>query len=331
MNTIYLKYLTSYKFKNYLKSRLSYNKSIGKTTNLNPPLPWALSIEPNNTCNLNCIACPVGNNSLSRDTGYMDIQVFKNIISQTKKHLIYLNLYFQGESLLHPQIGKMIEIAHNNNIYTCISTNGQLIKQNIENIVDSGLNKLIISVDGLKEDTYQTYRKGGTLKNITQGIEKLNAYKHTHNKKNPHIEIQFIVMNHNQHEIRNLSKFKKQFKTNSKRLKSVQIYSMNNINLLPDIEKYCRYRIVDSKLIIKGNLRNQCYRMWSSSIITWDGNVLPCCFDKDAKHIMGNLKNNSFKEIWYNKRYYDFRKNIYTFRKGITMCNNCTEGLNIRY
>lgn len=331
LHTAYLKYISPFKLRNYLKSFITYQNQKGQLSGFNTPLPWALSIEPNNSCNLKCISCPVGNNSLLRTTGFMDIELYKDIISQTRKHLIYLNLYFQGESLLHPKIGEMIEIAHKNNIYTCISTNGQLLSKNIDKIVGTGLDKLIISIDGLNEDTYQVYRKGGELKLITDGIEELIKHKKHNKQKHPHIELQFIVMKHNQHEIQALNKFRKETGADSIRLKSVQIYSIEDKNILPDIEKFSRYKPTSSELEIKSQLKNHCYRMWSSAVITWDGNVLPCCFDKDANHIMGNIITSQFKEIWHNKNYYNFRGKLFSDRKAISMCNNCTEGLTIKY
>jgi radical SAM protein with 4Fe4S-binding SPASM domain len=331
LHTAYLKYITPYKLKNYLRSKITYQRQKGTASNYTVPLPWALSIEPNNSCNLSCVACPVGNNSLIRETGFMDLKLFNDIILQTRKHLIYLNLYFQGESLLHPQIGEMIEIANKNNIYTCLSTNGQLIAKNIDKIVNTGLDKLIISIDGLNEETYQIYRKGGKLKYVTDGIEELIKYKNNNRKKAPYIELQFIVMKHNQNEINKLKKFKKITGADAIRLKSMQIYSLQDKTMITDIDKYSRYKVTNLGIEIKNKLKNHCYRMWSSAVITWDGKVLPCCFDKNANHIMGNTKTTRFNEIWHNKAYNDFRNNISTNRKGISMCNNCTEGLIIKY
>jgi radical SAM protein with 4Fe4S-binding SPASM domain len=64
-------------------------------------------------------------------------------------------------------------------------------------------------------------------------------------------------------------------------------------------------------------------------VITWDGIVSPCCFDKDAKYKFGNIFVEKFKDIWTNNKYTNFRKAIIKNRKGIDICTNCTEGLNM--
>ncbi|MFH1159542.1 MAG: SPASM domain-containing protein [bacterium] len=65
--------------------------------------------------------------------------------------------------------------------------------------------------------------------------------------------------------------------------------------------------------------------MWSGCVITWDGLVVPCCFDKDADHCLGDLKTQSFQDIWRGEKYREFRKRIFTERKSVDICRNCTQ------
>jgi radical SAM protein with 4Fe4S-binding SPASM domain len=67
--------------------------------------------------------------------------------------------------------------------------------------------------------------------------------------------------------------------------------------------------------------------MWHSCVMTWDGSIVPCCFDKDAKYSMGNINEKTFGEIWNGDAYRDFRAQLFTNRKSIDICRNCTEGL----
>jgi radical SAM protein with 4Fe4S-binding SPASM domain len=69
--------------------------------------------------------------------------------------------------------------------------------------------------------------------------------------------------------------------------------------------------------------------MWSSGVITWDGLVVPCCFDKDATHQMGNLAENSFHDVWKGPAYNGFRQAILKSRSEIDICKNCTEGTKV--
>ena len=74
---------------------------------------------------------------------------------------------------------------------------------------------------------------------------------------------------------------------------------------------------------------NHCWKMWSGSVLTWDGQVVPCCFDKDASHILGSLKENSFKSIWNSIQYKSFRHGVLNARQQIDICKNCSEGAQV--
>ena len=112
-------------------------------------------------------------------------------------------------------------------------------------------------------------------------------------------------------------------------IKTAQINDYKNGNpLIPTLDKYSRYRkLHDGTYEFKNTLPNKCYRMWSSCVITWDGLTVPCCFDKDADYRMGDLKEIPFKEVWRGKLYTDFRTKVFTKRKEIDICQNCTEGM----
>ena len=83
------------------------------------------------------------------------------------------------------------------------------------------------------------------------------------------------------------------------------------------------------KFSIKNKLKNHCFALWRTSVITWDGKVVPCCFDKDAEYTLGILNGNKFSDIWRSDEYQKFRSSVLADRKQISMCTNCTEGLKI--
>ncbi|HRW99992.1 MAG TPA: SPASM domain-containing protein, partial [Cyclobacteriaceae bacterium] len=114
-------------------------------------------------------------------------------------------------------------------------------------------------------------------------------------------------------------------------LKTAQIYDFKNgSDLIPINEKYSRYRRTeDGSYAIKNQLLNHCWKMWHSCVITWDGKVVPCCFDKDAQFVLGDLTQNSFKEVWESKAYTNFRESLLRSRSEIDMCRNCTEGTKV--
>ena len=115
------------------------------------------------------------------------------------------------------------------------------------------------------------------------------------------------------------------------RFKTAQIYDYEEgSDLIPENDHYSRYtKAADGKWKIKNRLIDHCWKMWHSAVVTWDGIVVPCCFDKDAEYRMGNVSEKSFGEVWYSDTYKKFRHTLIGGRKNIEMCKNCTEGTKI--
>ena len=291
-----------------------------------------MSIEPTTACNLGCPECPSGLKQFTRPTGKLNLELHGKMIHQLKKSVFYINYYFQGEPFLHPQFLDLIIEAKKNKIYTATSTNAHFIdEKKAEEIVLSGLDRLIISIDGLTQATYENYRVHGTLTKVIEGTNHLLAAKKKLNSNTPHLIFQFLAVKPNEHEIPGVFKLGKEMNIDEVRIKSAQLYDYENGNpLLPDNEKYSRYKLQSNgKYKLKYKTGNHCWRMWSSSVFTWDGKVVPCCFDKDAKHVLGTLENNSFKSIWTDKQYVAFRQAVLTGRNQIEICKNCSEGAKV--
>jgi radical SAM protein with 4Fe4S-binding SPASM domain len=203
--------------------------------------------------------------------------------------------------------------------------------ENARLTVESGLDRLIISIDGTTQETYEAYRKQGKLSNVIQGAKNIIQWKNKLKSKTPYVIFQFLVVKPNEHQIPEVYRLAKEIGADEVKLKTAQIYDFENGNeLIPSIDKYSRYqKINDSQYIIKNKLLNHCWKLWHSCVITWDGIVVPCCFDKDAKYNMGDLKNEPFRKIWQNKNYKNFRARIFSGRKNIDICKNCTEGCKV--
>ncbi len=312
------------KYFNVIKILLSYIVSLVTRRALIWGIPAAINIEITNRCNLNCPECFKGAGRLNRDEGLMDIRLFEKIVSELKLYLFNINLYFQGEPMLHPDFFSFMKIAEG--IGTTLSTNGHFFSdENIEKIVSSGIRKVIVPVDGMDQYTYEKYRRGGNLKAVLEGIRKLSQAK-TKNKSSFKIEIQCLVNRYNQYQIRELRRFARE--TGSKlKLKSMQVITGSFDEWLPERNKYRRYVKKDNNYRLKGKLKSRCLRLWINPVVTWDGNVLPCCFDKMAYYSFGNIADASFRDVWEGERSINFRNNFLIERQKIDICKNCTTGL----
>ncbi len=309
----------------YYRSRLTGKPEI-------KGLPIALAVEPTTSCNLRCPECPSGLRSFTRPTGMLSVALFNSVIDQLADRLIYLTFYFQGEPYLHPAFLPMVRYAADKGIYTATSTNAHyLTDERARLTVESGLDRLIISIDGTSQQTYQSYRVGGSLEKVLDGTQNIIRWKKKLKSNKPHVVFQFLVVRPNEHQIPEVYQLAQQLGVNEVKLKTAQIYDyQNGSDLIPVQDKYSRYRkMPDGSYRIKNSLDNHCWRMWHSCVITWDGKVVPCCFDKDAHHILGDVSRESFKEVWNSAAYYEFRKRLIQSRKLIEICANCTEGTKV--
>jgi len=320
-----LKSLTFYRLINYIQLKSSYLLS-GLTGSLVLwGKPISLSIEISGKCQLHCPECPLGAGKYP-SRGFMSFELFKSIIEENKNNLWMVSLYFQGEPLLHPEIEAFIQLLKKHRIYTSVSTNGNTDKAELaENIVKAGLDELIVSVDGSREQSYQQYRKGGSLKTVLDFMQQVHNAKKKAGTKNPRLIMQSIISRHNENKIPELKQLAVQ--TGAKiRLKSMQINDMEDPSDLPKNPDLRRYRIKQQKAIIKNPLKNHCWRLYRNPVITSEGDVLPCCFDKALANKTGNLCQESFASIWNSSAYRNFRKKVFSDRKNTDICTNCSEG-----
>lgn len=295
-------------------------------------LPFTISFEPTTFCNLRCPECPSGLRAFTRPTGMLRKDFFRSTIDEVSDELIYLIFYFQGEPYLNPEFLEMVKYARQKNIYTITSTNAHFLdKENARRTVESGLDRIIISIDGTTQETYSSYRIGGKLERVLEGARNLVECKKEMKSNTPHIIFQFLVVRPNEHQIEEVKELGKEIGVDEVKFKTAQVYEYEKGNpLIPTIDKYSRYnRHDDGTFSIKNKLLNHCWKLWHSCVITWDGKVVPCCFDKDAKHQLGDLQQQTFAELWHSEAYYHFRRQLIGSRKNIDICANCSEGTKV--
>ncbi len=290
--------------------------------------PTTLSVEPTTSCNLRCPECPSGLRSFTRPTGMLQDQLFEKVILQSKSYLTWLHLYFQGEPFLNPRFLEMVKFADQNKIFTSTSTNAHYLdKVTVDKILKSGLKQLIVSMDGITQEVYQQYRVGGNLEKVQKGLKLLIEEREKIVNNYPRVILQFLVTGQNEHQIPDLKSWAKKMKVDELQLKTTQVYDFEEgSELIPSDLGYSRYiPSGDGKWKLKKKLENKCWRMWQGAVVTWDGQVVPCCFDKDASHVMGELKSQTLMAIWNSNSYQAFRNQLFMDRSQIEICRNCTE------
>ncbi len=332
-NTNLLRKLTFRRFTNGMKVLSSFYAS----RLLNRPVQWgypvSISFEPTTSCNLRCPECPSGLRQFTRPTGMLQNDFFRQTIDEIHTELLYLIFYFQGEPYLNPEFLNMVKYASDKKIYTATSTNAHYLTDEVaKKTVESGLDRLIISIDGTTQDVYQQYRVGGNLEKVLEGAKNIMKWKKELKRKTPFVFFQFLVVKPNEHQVEDIKRLAREVGVDEVRFKTAQVYEYETDpnNLIPTMDKYSRYKKnADGSYTAKNRLTNRCWKLQHANVITWDGLVVPCCFDKDATHQLGNLKTQSFKEIWHNANYRQFRNELMKSRKNIDICSNCSEGVSV--
>lgn len=315
-----LKVLSSYYLARFLRKPIHWG------------MPITVSIEPTTACNLRCPECPSGLRAFTRPTGNLRADFFRKMVDDLAPDLLYLIFYFQGEPYINPQFLEMVKYAHQQRIYTITSTNGHFLDdEQARRTVESGLDRLIISLDGSTQEVYEQYRVGGQLSKVLEGAANVVRWKKQLGSKTPHIIFQCLVVRPNEKQIPEIYALARAIGVDEVKLKTAQIYNYQHGSpLIPTLEQFSRYRrLANGEYALKYPLLHHCWKLWHACVITWNGTVVPCCFDKDASHPMGSLQDMAFHEIWTGKSSQKFRANILQGRDKIDICSNCSEGCKV--
>lgn len=292
-------------------------------------LPTFVSIEPADFCQLTCPECPVGRRQTNGAVhGVMQPADYKRIVDEVKSYVHTIQLFWQGEPLLNNSLPEMIRLARMQGIYTIVSTNAQRLDRAMaECLVQAGLNRIIVSMDGWTQTTYEQYRQGGDVEKVKQAVRWLREAKEASHSR-IQIELQCLKLRTNETEWGIMRREYKRLGADRLTLKTAQLYDYGEGSpLMPSDERHSRYRY-DAKAgnyVPKRKMRNRCYRLWSGCVIDVQGNVMPCCYDKGKQYILGNIHTQPLSDIWRGEKAELFRRQVLSRRADIPICTNCDE------
>ena len=289
--------------------------------------PLFISVEPASVCQLHCPECPVGNGA--KATGkkvapYMSRDVWQRVLAEVAPYAWVMQFYFQGEPLLHPDLPQMISDAHKEGLYTIVSTNAQAMTEELaEALVRAGLDRIIVSMDGLTEESYSAYRVGGQLAQCKKALRWLREAKERL-KGRMVIELQCLRLRTNEQEWK---AFEQQYKAlGADRLvfKTAQLYHYESGHpLMPTDNRYSRYARGKDGRYHRKPLRKGCWRAWSGAVVTTTGEVLPCCYDKERAFAYGNILSTPLRELYSNQQSIAFRRAA--IQEQPTICQECNQ------
>lgn len=301
---------------------------IGRAKTWGAPFEW--EIDTTNICQLKCPLCHTGLGTIRRDKGTMHFDLFTRTIDQIKDYCVWLTLYSWGEPFLNRRIHEFVAYAHENKIATIMSTNlnKQLSPETAENIIKSGLDVMIISLDGLTQEVYETYRVGGRLERVLDNIKLLVRKKKELGYITPNLEWQFIVMRQNEFQMDDARRMAVELGVDSLVFKKVDFPHGEKTQetaerwLPREHPEYLRGDPFSKPYQEDGD---RCWRLWRSAVVNWDGGLAPCCYLTDKAEDFGDAGTTPVKEIWTGEQYTTARglfKNGYVPEKWVG-CASC--------
>jgi radical SAM protein with 4Fe4S-binding SPASM domain len=283
-----------------------------------PAIPMIQNIESTNACGMRCVMCP--RNEMKRKVGFMDLALFESILMQLKENS-RLCLHHFGDPLLHPKIGEMFRLCGEYGIKSSISTNPQtLTERKIKDIFDGGLDILHLSFDGAKKETFEKIRAGeANFEKSIEGIERFVKEKKRRGSLKPYTKIAIIKMKDTQDEI-------EAFKERWESYDGIDKVEVKEFITWDGTNEDINNMGVEESHKVKRKKYYPCLWPWMKLTVLWDGQVVACCFDSDAKCVLGNLKTQTLEEIWNGEEMQKFREQHIKndFPDG-HLCKHCRE------
>ena len=315
--------LTKSRCINALKCYVSYALSLfGSVRIVHKPL--FVSVEPAAVCQLRCPECPVGrgHKGVAKGERTMSRSVWEKVLAEATPFAHTMQFYFQGEPLLNKDLPRMISEAHEAGLYTIVSTNAQAMTVEIaEELIKAGLSKIIVSMDGLTQASYGAYRVGGDVERCKAALRYLREAKerlHGHTT----IELQCLRLKTNEGEWKLFRSSYKALGADRLAFKTAQLYDYADGHpLMPSDKRYSRYIQGSDGQYHRRKLGRGCLRVWSGVVVTTEGEVLPCCYDKAHDHTYGNIENAHLAELFTSDKATAFRKGALLEKPEI--CKEC--------
>lgn len=292
--------------------------------------PTFVSVEPADYCQLRCPQCPVGRGDGGRERGrQMSRALMHKVLEAVGSRAHTMQFYFQGEPLLNKDLPRLIRMAHDAGLYTVVSTNGQALDAAMaRRLVAAGLDRLIVSMDGLTDASYSAYRRGGSLQRALDAMRLTAAARGA--RRHPLIEMQVLRLRSNQDEWGHMRRTYRTLGADRLVFKTAQFYDYADGNpLMPSDERYNRYRRDEKgRYYPKKSGGGYCRRMLTGCVITASGDVLPCCYDKQARYVFGNILSmdrpaSEWDAVWHGAQAAAFRHRVFAGARDIPICHNC--------
>ncbi|WGM88537.1 MAG: radical SAM protein [Candidatus Bathyarchaeum tardum] len=301
--------------------------------------PYYLTIETGNLCPLRCSLCPTGQRKQGLPQGFLSFENYKKIIDELADYILILELYNWGEPFLNKDFFRMVRYARRHNIFVTTSSSLNVFDDQICNdLLHSGLNVLMVSLDGASQETVETYQRGNDFIKVFGNLKQIIKEKRALNLRKPLLQWRFFVTKFNEKELLKAEQLAEDVGVDYLELAKLLCDMSQRFFLdaksqfenvkkwLPKDQRYSAYSIASGKR--KNVIVKDCSSLWTRSVINWDGNVFPCCGVYSEKWSFGNVFTDGFFAIWNNDAYRASRETVAfdkTRKQKKTVCQICAK------
>ncbi len=290
-----------------------------------PLPPQKIWVEPTNICTLKCIHC--AQPQMTRKKGYMDFSLFKKIVDEASYYGMSMALTGQGEPLLHPEFGRMLEYASRRCTTGVVTNATRLNEERAKEILEAEPAMVEFSFDAPTKEIYERICRGGNYETTVQNITGFLDLKRKSGKKRPGAVIAIVEEPETENEI---ERFKRWCYTVLGRdvISGVIVQKLGNFQ--GESELWRSGRATDDS--VKDYLPRPewpvCLNPWQQIKINWDGTVNSCLWDYNSKFAIGNVAENTIMEVWNGEKMREFREALVTkeyerIEQNGALCSKC--------
>lgn len=276
------------------------------------PPPVELVVEVTNACNLACTMCP--RSEMVRSIGHMDLDLFRSMVDQAAPHVELVQLAGGlGEPLSHPRLAEMVAWCRKRHVEVGISTNAALLDPaRTTALLDAQPDILLFSLDGATKETHEAIRVGSdfekTMGRVSAFLHAKAARDRGRRRRPPYTAVQMVTMPENEHEI---EAFRARWE--------------GHPGL--DAVRYKRFKdllSVNPRAAAGRDPHASCLLPWRQISVAWDGRVGLCCRDLDFQTIVGDLRTDSFLDVWNGPALRAMRRDLAAGRRAShALCAKC--------
>ena len=266
-----------------------------------PRLPDIVQIESTNLCNAKCVFCP--RDEMHRQQGIMDMDLYRKVVDECAAlGITHVRMHNYGEPFLDRRLVEKVRYAKTRGIAEVgMISNGSLITPEIaQGLIDAGLDAINISVDASGKETFERTRVNLDYDVVTENIRTLARLRREAGRTRPKLILSFV---------RQQGSAEEQTFIDTWRAIADKIH-------ITDLHNWA------GTLHGHSDVAYPCYRLWLTFTVLWDGRVSLCCADFDGRHVLGDLRTSTIRDVWNSPAYRAVRRQ-HLESGGPEICRSC--------